>query len=169
LVGVLQAFAVYTVGFIARRIGAPIFGHYGDRIGRKAALITTLLPTGLATFAVGFVPTYEPPTPGGNSSIGKMGDFGVPSARIRAVQLAKPGTMAPRDPPCGRRSSRPPLAGEGRRCKRGALSRCFPSLHPVRITLIGDAEFVVPRHRNFYPNRLIRQAILSEKRVSRVV
>jgi len=51
LVGVLQAFAVYTVGFIARRIGAPIFGHYGDRIGRKAALITTLLPTGLATLA----------------------------------------------------------------------------------------------------------------------
>jgi len=71
LVGVLQAFAVYTVGFIARRIGAPIFGHYGDRIGRKAALITTLLPTGLATFAVGFVPTYEPPTPGTNSSIGR--------------------------------------------------------------------------------------------------
>jgi MFS family permease len=71
LLGMLQAFAVYTVGFIARPIGAAIFGHYGDRIGRKAALITTLLLTGLATFAVGFVPTYEPPTPGGNSSIGR--------------------------------------------------------------------------------------------------
>lgn len=59
LVGVLQAFAVYTVGFIARPIGAVIFGHYGDRIGRKAALISTLLITGLATFAVAFVPTYE--------------------------------------------------------------------------------------------------------------
>jgi MFS family permease len=58
LVGVLQAFAVYTVGFIARPIGAAIFGHYGDRIGRKAALIATLLITGLATFAVGFVPGY---------------------------------------------------------------------------------------------------------------
>jgi MFS family permease len=58
LVGVLQAFAIYTVGFIARPIGAFIFGHYGDRIGRKAALIATLLITGLATFAVGFVPTY---------------------------------------------------------------------------------------------------------------
>src|ERR1700693_6236326 len=43
LVGVLEAFAVYTVGFIARPIGAAIFGHYGDRIGRKAALIATLL------------------------------------------------------------------------------------------------------------------------------
>ena len=59
LVGVLEAFAVYTVGFIARPIGAAIFGHYGDRIGRKAALIATLLITGFATFAVGFVPTYD--------------------------------------------------------------------------------------------------------------
>jgi MFS family permease len=59
LIGVLQAFAVYAVGFVARPIGAAIFGHYGDRIGRKATLIATLLITGLATFAVGLVPTYE--------------------------------------------------------------------------------------------------------------
>jgi MFS family permease len=58
LVGVLEAFAVYTVRFIARPIGAVIFGHYGDRIGRKGALIATLLTTGLSTFAVGFVPGY---------------------------------------------------------------------------------------------------------------
>src|SRR5271155_543708 len=49
LVGVLEAFAVYTVGFIARPIGAAFFGHFGDRIGRKATLIATLLTTGLAT------------------------------------------------------------------------------------------------------------------------
>ncbi|HLG48975.1 MAG TPA: MFS transporter [Reyranella sp.] len=59
LVGVLEAFAIYTVGFVARPIGAAIFGHYGDRIGRKASLIATLLITGLATFAVGFVPGYD--------------------------------------------------------------------------------------------------------------
>ena len=59
LVGVLEAFAIYTVGFIARPIGAVIFGHYGDRLGRKGALIATLLLTGLATAAVGLVPTYE--------------------------------------------------------------------------------------------------------------
>ena len=58
LVGVLEAFAVYTVGFIARPIGAAIFGHFGDRIGRKATLIATLLITGLTTFAVAFVPGY---------------------------------------------------------------------------------------------------------------
>ena len=59
LIGVLEAFAVYFVGFVGRPIGGFIFGHYGDRIGRKAALIATLLITGLATFAVGFVPGYD--------------------------------------------------------------------------------------------------------------
>jgi len=59
LVGTLQAFGIYFVGFIARPIGAAIFGHCGDRIGRKAALIATLLLTGLSTFAVGLVPTYD--------------------------------------------------------------------------------------------------------------
>jgi MFS family permease len=58
LTGTLQAFAVFAVGFVARPVGAAIFGHYGDRIGRKAALIATLLLTGLSTFLVGCVPTY---------------------------------------------------------------------------------------------------------------
>jgi MFS family permease len=49
LVGTLQAFGIYAVGFIARPVGAAIFGHYGDRIGRKAALIATLLLMGIAT------------------------------------------------------------------------------------------------------------------------
>src|SRR6184192_4216885 len=59
LIGTMQAYAIFFVGFVARPIGAAIFGHYGDRIGRKAALIATLLLTGLATFAVGCVPSYE--------------------------------------------------------------------------------------------------------------
>src|SRR5436189_4437980 len=59
LVGTLQAFGIYAVGFIARPVGAAFFGHYGDRIGRKATLIATLLLTGLSTFAVGFVPGYD--------------------------------------------------------------------------------------------------------------
>ena len=59
LVGTLEAFGVYAVGFIARPIGAAIFGHYGDRIGRKATLIATLMLMGVATFAVALVPTYE--------------------------------------------------------------------------------------------------------------
>ena len=58
LVGTLQAFLIYAVGFVARPIGAAIFGHYGDRLGRKAALIATLMLMGFATFFVGFVPGY---------------------------------------------------------------------------------------------------------------
>ncbi|MBU6464028.1 MAG: MHS family MFS transporter [Bradyrhizobium sp.] len=58
-VGTLEAFAIYAVGFIARPVGAAIFGHYGDRIGRKSTLIATLLLMGLATAAVALVPTYE--------------------------------------------------------------------------------------------------------------
>ncbi|MCK1712970.1 MULTISPECIES: MFS transporter [unclassified Bradyrhizobium] len=58
-VGTLEAFAIYAVGFVARPVGAAIFGHYGDRIGRKSTLIATLLLMGFATFAVALVPTYE--------------------------------------------------------------------------------------------------------------
>ena len=58
-VGTLEAFGIYAVGFVARPIGAAIFGHYGDRIGRKSTLIATLLLMGLATAAVAIVPTYE--------------------------------------------------------------------------------------------------------------
>ncbi|MDE1974219.1 MAG: MHS family MFS transporter [Hyphomicrobiales bacterium] len=56
--GTLAAFGTYFVGFIARPVGAAIFGHYGDRIGRKATLIATLLCMGIATFLIAFVPTY---------------------------------------------------------------------------------------------------------------
>ena len=59
LVGTLEAFTIYAVGFVARPIGAAIFGHYGDRIGRKSTLIATLLLMGIATFLVALVPTYE--------------------------------------------------------------------------------------------------------------
>ena len=59
LIDTLKAFGVFFIGFVARPIGAAIFGHWGDRIGRKATLIVTLLMTGLATAAVGLVPSYE--------------------------------------------------------------------------------------------------------------
>src|ERR1700686_5193055 len=58
-VGTLEAFGVDAVGFVARPIGAAIFGHYGDRIGRKSTLIATLLLMGIATFLVSLVPTYD--------------------------------------------------------------------------------------------------------------
>jgi len=59
LTATLAAFGTYFIGFVGRPIGAAIFGHYGDRIGRKATLIATLLTMGIATFLIAFVPTYS--------------------------------------------------------------------------------------------------------------
>ena len=58
LTGTVAAFATFAVGFIARPIGGIIFGHYGDRIGRKKMLYITLLIMGLATAFIGLLPTY---------------------------------------------------------------------------------------------------------------
>src|ERR687887_2244751 len=76
LVGTLEAFGIYAVGFVARPIGAAIFGHYGDRIGRKATLIATLLLMGIGTFLVGLVPPY--------ANIGVLG--GILLTILRALQ-----------------------------------------------------------------------------------
>ena len=54
----IAAFATYAVGFFARPVGAAIFGHYGDRIGRKAMLATTIIIMGVGTFLIGLLPTY---------------------------------------------------------------------------------------------------------------
>ena len=59
LLALLKPCGVYAVGFLARPIGAAIFGHYGDRLGRKAALIATLLLMRIATFLVALVPGYD--------------------------------------------------------------------------------------------------------------
>ena len=58
LAGTMAAFATYAVGFAARPIGGIVFGHYGDRLGRKTMLYLTLLIMGLATTAIGLLPTY---------------------------------------------------------------------------------------------------------------
>ncbi|MFJ5694821.1 MFS transporter [Arthrobacter sp. NPDC093125] len=59
LLGTLAAFSTYAVGFFARPLGGIVWGIVGDRIGRKKALVYTLLITGLGTFAIGLLPTYE--------------------------------------------------------------------------------------------------------------
>ena len=59
LVGTLSAFATFAVGFIARPFGGIIFGHFGDRVGRKTMLVYSLLIMGVATFLIGLLPTYE--------------------------------------------------------------------------------------------------------------
>src|SRR5262245_61060025 len=72
----LLAIVTYAVGFAARPVGAMLFGHLGDRIGRRATLIATLLLTGLATTLVGVMPTY--------AAAGVLG--GILLAILRLVQ-----------------------------------------------------------------------------------
>ncbi|PND35531.1 MFS transporter [Achromobacter pulmonis] len=59
LTGTLAAFATYSVGFFARPLGGVIFGHYGDKIGRKSMLLITLLLMGVPTILIGLIPSYE--------------------------------------------------------------------------------------------------------------
>jgi MFS transporter, MHS family, shikimate and dehydroshikimate transport protein len=59
LVGTIAAFGSFAFGYLSRPIGAVVFGHYGDKIGRKTMLILTLLIMGIATFLIGLLPTYD--------------------------------------------------------------------------------------------------------------
>jgi MFS transporter, MHS family, shikimate and dehydroshikimate transport protein len=58
VVGTLLAYVTFAVGFVARPFGAVVFGHFGDRVGRKSMLVLTLLIMGVATFLIGLLPTY---------------------------------------------------------------------------------------------------------------
>lgn len=64
LVGTLIAFITYAIGFAARPLGGVVFGHFGDKVGRKKLLVISLLMMGGATFAMGLLPTYETLGPG---------------------------------------------------------------------------------------------------------
>src|SRR3712207_751504 len=59
LTGTLLAFSTFGIGFLVRPLGAVVLGHYGDRYGRKQALVASLLVMGVATVAVGLLPTYD--------------------------------------------------------------------------------------------------------------
>ena len=72
--GTLLAFSTFFLGFVARPFGAALFGHFGDRIGRKGTLVATLLLMGLSTVLIGMVPTYH--------SIGIWGAVALTTLRV---------------------------------------------------------------------------------------
>src|SRR5574339_679401 len=59
VIGTLSSFGTFAVGFVARPFGGIVFGHYGDRLGRKAMLVYSLVIMGVATFLIGLLPTYD--------------------------------------------------------------------------------------------------------------
>jgi MHS family shikimate/dehydroshikimate transporter-like MFS transporter len=59
LAATMASFATNAVGFFARPLGGIVFGHFGDKLGRKSMLVTTLMMMGLATFGIGLLPTYD--------------------------------------------------------------------------------------------------------------
>ena len=58
-IGTIASFATFGVGFLARPVGGVVFGHFGDRVGRKTMLIITILIMGISTFIIGLLPTYK--------------------------------------------------------------------------------------------------------------
>src|SRR6195952_5932381 len=58
LAGTLAALGTYAVGFLARPLGGALFGHFGDRLGRKSMLVATMFIMGISTFLIGLLPTY---------------------------------------------------------------------------------------------------------------
>jgi len=124
LAGTLASLATFAVGFVARPLGAILFGHYGDRIGRKRMLIVSLVLMGGATVAVGLIPSYDTigvlapvllVTARSAQGIGLGGEWG--GAVLLATEYAPPG-------------------------KRGLYS-AFPQLGPSVGFVLGNAMFLL--------------------------
>ena len=135
LTGTLAAFGTYALGFFARPLGGIVFGNYGDKIGRKAMLVITLMLMGVATTLMGLLPTFEQvgylapaPAPLSAHPAGTRRRGGVRRARWSWRPSTRPGeARALREPSLhgGRhraRCSRPASSRYSRRCPRSSSS-----------------------------------------------
>ena len=136
-VGTLLAFATYAVGFVARPLGGIVFGHFGDRVGRKQVLVVTLLIMGVATFLIGLLPTYA--TIGVAAPIllvalrfvqglGPRRRVGRRGAHVAGARRPGP-PRAQRELAAGRRAGRQPA---GRRASSPCSTSCCPSRRSCR-------------------------------------
>ena len=116
----LLSFSTYFVGFAARPIGAAIFGHYGDRVGRKALLVTTMMLMGVATMGIGLVPSYDDDRHLGRRAADGRPRAAGPRRRRRVERLGADG----------RRVDRPEAArfhDELRAVRRAGRAWCWPT------------------------------------------
>ena len=165
LVGTLLAFTTFAVGFVARPLGGIVFGHYGDKVGRKNVLVATLLLMGIATFLIGLMPTYATigvwapillvlaALPAGPRPGRRVGRRRPDDARVGRSQQARPQ----RELAAGRRADR--AAARQRRALAdggGHLGRGVPGLG-----LAGS----VPAQRGARPGRAVDPA--DDRRESR--
>jgi MFS family permease len=130
----LQSFATFGLAFFARPVGSALFGHFGDRVGRKATLVTALLTMGISTMCIGLLPTY--------ASIGALAAGLLAFCRLgQGVGLGGEWggavLLATENAPAGKRllptCFPPPCATQARRCR---------SISP---------EYSVPRWRRRLP------------------
>lgn len=122
--GTMAAFATYAVGFFARPIGGIVFGHFGDKIGRKSMLVTTLMLMGIATFCIGLLPTYHQAgilAPILLVTLRFVQGFGVGGEWGGAMLMA---------------------VEHGHACKRGFLASCVQAGMPVGL-LLANAVFKI--------------------------
>lgn len=124
LAGTLASFATFAVGFVARPVGAILFGHFGDRIGRKRMLITSLVLMGSATVAVGLVPSFD--------SIGVLAPVLLTLARfLQGIGLG------------GEWGGAVLLATEYAPAGKRGLYSAFPQLGPAIGFVLGNALFLL--------------------------
>lgn len=122
--GTLAALTTFAVGFVARPLGAVLFGHFGDRLGRKRMLIVSLLLMGVATVAVGLIPSYD--------AIGVSAPILLVIARfIQGIGMG------------GEWGGAVLLATEHAPAGRRGLYSAFPQLGPAAGFLLGNLVFLV--------------------------
>ena len=146
--GILLAFGTQFVGFAARPIGAAIFGHYGDRIGRKATLVSTLLIMGISTALIGLLPAYA----GDRDRRAAAADAAAADpGRGRRRRVGRVGAhrdgVGRRRNGAGSRASWPQLGVPLGLLLSTGMVQVFSAHHRARIRDVGLARAVPAEHR----------------------
>jgi hypothetical protein len=143
--GLLLSFATFGVGFFARPFGGMVFGHLGDRIGRKPVLVITLMLVGIGTFLIGLLPTYESVgvwAPIMLVALRLVQGFGAGAVRAQQEDAAGRGGWR-RSVGTGRRSGGA-MAGEDEDAQDGGPGETAAGGHAASLGRSGRAEPAVP-------------------------